>query len=139
MIKVKLFLLIFLISFFSLAETDFNKFPDVINCQFKVQATIDYSVTYKKFETEAGKDTFNFSFKIAGLSRGKPVIVSEDASNELLFIKHVGNSVYLVEDVELGFNVIMINLKSKKVTLTKQYDIGNGSPFVYAWVGEAIY
>lgn len=137
--KIKLIFFIAVAFSFSSAETDFSKLPDVINCHFKYMAVLDYSVTYKKYEAEAGIDSSAFNFKIAGLSRGKPVIVGDSDSNELLFIKHVRNTVYLVEDIPNGFNVIMLNLKTKKVTLSKQYDIGNGSPFVYSWVGEAIF
>lgn len=135
---IKVVLAICICSYITSAETDYSKLPDVIVCNFKVQAVLDYSVGYKRFDAVAGKDS-TFSFKIAGLSRGKPVIVGESASNELIFIKNVGNVIYLVENVENGYNVITLFLKTKKVTLTKQYDIGNGSPFVYSWVGDAIY
>lgn len=136
--QILVLIYIFLLCTFSFGGEDYSELPDVINCKFKAEAVVDYSIIYKKYEAKSGTKA-SFSFKIAGLSRGKPVIVGENASNELQIVKKAGNVVYLVENLGLGYNVIAIFLESKKVTLTKQYDIGNGSPFVYSWVGEAIY
>jgi hypothetical protein len=130
--------IICILSVIAFAEEDYSKLPDVIICNFKVEAILNYSVASKQFEAKAGKDT-SFSFKLAGVSRGKPVIIGENASNELMIIKKVGNIIYFAENLEFGYNILALFLSTKKVTLTKQYDVGNGSPYVYSWVGDAIY
>ncbi len=50
--------------------------PDVITCHFKVQAVLNYPVVYKRYDSKVGAEP-SFSFKLAGLSRGKPLISEE--------------------------------------------------------------
>lgn len=120
------------------AEDSYSDLPDIIDCVFKVDATLEYDIISKRFGAKSNTNT-SFSFKIAGLSRGKPVIVGNIASAELQIVKNTGSVVYLIEDLQYGYNVMAIFLKTKKMSITKQYAASDGSPFVYSWVGEAIF
>jgi len=107
--------------------------PDIVTCNFKRISTCYYDSIEKNYLGESKKEN-SFSFKIAGLSRGKPVLVGKDASSELKILKIIGSRIYLVENPELGLNIITLYLDTKQVSMTKQY--GLAGVYTLAAVGE---